>query len=689
VIRPGSNTSVALAAIIGLAPFAARADEGLWTFERFPAAKVKAAYGVDITPAWRAKVQAASVRLSIGCSGAVVSPNGLVFTNSHCVTDCAQAVSPKNADYFADGFLAASAPEEKACPGLEAEILQHATDVTDRLRSAIAGRAASDVVRARNAAVSAAEREGCGDDPRLRCEVITLYQAGRYALYKYRVYRDVRLVFTPSAKAAFFGGDPDNFNFPRYDLDVAFLRLYEDGKPVATHDHLAWNPTPPTPGEPVFVPGNPGPTARDATLAQLAAQRDLIVPLSMAELADLRSRLIQFSAQSDAHRRAAASDLEQVENDYKVRVGEFAALTDPAFLAAKQAQESEFQAKARARLGVGGLGDPWRVLGEVAAQSKGLWPAYRALEAGPYDSKLFDAARSLVRAAAERPRPSGERLPEFADAELPQVAKGVLDPQPVDPDLEQLMLTFWLAKARERLGADDPLVQRLVGADTPETLARKLVAGSKLADPAVRKALWDGGAAAIAASDDPMLRFVARVDPDARRLRAGWEAKIAGPTAIAESALAQARFALYGEARYPDGTLSLRLSYGAVEGWTDRGQTTGPFTTFAGLYQRATGQPPYDLDPKWIAAQGKLDPGVIFNFTTNNDIVGGNSGSPVLNANTEVIGAAFDGNIHSIGGDYWFDPVLNRAVAVSAAAVTEALRTVYGASALLAELGAH
>jgi len=682
----GSKAGVALAALVALAPFAARADEGLWPFERFPVAKVKAAYGVDITPAWRAKVQAASVRLSIGCSGAVVGPSGLLFTNSHCVTDCAQALSPKNADYFADGFLVASAPEEKTCPGLEAEILERVTDVTDRLRTAIAGRAASDLVRARNAAVNAAEREGCGDDRRLRCEVITLYQAGRYALYRYRVYRDVRLVFTPSAKAAFFGGDPDNFNFPRYDLDVAFLRLYEDGKPVATPDHLVWNPAPPTADEPVFVPGNPGPTSRDATLAQLAAQRDLIVPLSMAELADLRSRLIRFSAQSDAHRRAAASDLEQVENDYKVRVGELATLSDPAFLAAKQAQESEFQAKARARFGAG-LGDPWRVLGEVATQSEQLWPAYRALAAGPYDSKLFDAARTLVRAAAERPRPSGERLPEYADAELPAVAKGVLDPQPVDTDLEQLMLAFWLAKARERLGAGDPLVQRLLGGDTPETLARKLVIGSKLADAAMRKALWDGGSAAIVASDDPMIQFVARIDPDARRLRAAWEAKIAGPTAVAESALAQARFALYGESRYPDGTFSLRLSYGAVDGWTDRGQTTSPFTTLAGLYGRATGQPPYDLDARWIAAKGKLTPGIIFDFTTNNDIVGGNSGSPVLNANAEVIGVAFDGNIHSIGGDYWFDPALNRTVAVSAAATTEALRAVYGASALLAELG--
>jgi hypothetical protein len=684
----GLRRRLAIISITALLPIAAHADEGLWTFETFPAAKVKAAYGVDITPDWLAKVRAASVRLSVGCSGAVVSPNGLVFTNSHCVTDCAQAVSPKEADYVADGFLASSAPNEKTCPGLEAEILLSVTDVTDRMRTAIAGRAASDLVRARNAAVSAAERDVCGDDPKLRCQVITLYQAGRYALYKYRVRRDVRLVFTPSAKAAFFGGDPDNFNFPRYDLDVAFLRLYEDGKPVATPDHLVWNPAPPMAGEPVFVPGNPGPTQRDATLAQLGAQRDLIIPLSMTELSELRGRLIRFGEESQAHHRAAASDLDQVENNYKVRVGELATLSDPAFVAAKQAREADFQAKARARFGAG-LGDPWRALAGVATQSEALWPAYRALEAGPYDSKLFDAARTLVRAAAERPKPSGERLPEYADAELPAVAKGVLDPQPIQPDLEQLMLEFWLSKTRERLGADDPLVQRLLGGDSPETLARELVAGSKLADAAVRKALWDGGAAAIAASSDPMIAFVRRIDPDARRLRAEYEAKVAGPTAIAESALAQARFAIYGESRYPDGTFSLRLSYGAVAGWTYRGKTIDPFTTFAGLYQRATGQAPYDLDAKWIGADGKLAPGAVFDFATNDDIVGGNSGSPVLNANAEVIGSVFDGNIHSIGGDYWFDPALNRAVAVSAAATTEALGKVYGATSLLAELGRH
>lgn len=684
----GVVSGVALAAIAALAPFAAHADEGLWTFDAFPAAKVKAAYGVDITSAWLAKVQAASVRLSVGCSGSEVSPDGLVLTNSHCVSDCAQAVSPKDADDYANGFLAAASADEKTCPGLEAAVLESVADVTPRLASAIAGRTGLDLVKARNAAVSALEHEGCGDDARLRCQVITLYEGGRYALYKYRVYRDVRLVFTPSAKAAFFGGDPDNFNFPRYDLDVAFLRLYEGGQPVATPRHLTWNPAPPTAGEPVFVAGNPGPTRRDETLAQLAARRDLIIPLSQNELSELRGRLIRFSEESEAHRRAAATDLDLVENDYKVRVGNFATLTDATFLAAKQAAESEFQAKARARFG-DKLGDPWRDLARIETDFAALWPAYRALEGGPYDSKLFDAARSLVRAAAERGKPSGERLPEYADAELPAVEKALLDPQPVHPELEQLMLEFWLSKARERLGADDSLVQRLLGRDSPETLARQLVAGSRLADPAVRKALWDGGAPAIAASSDPMIQFVARIDPDARRLRADYEAKVAGPTAVAESTLAQARFALFGPSRYPDGTFSLRLSYGTVQGWTYQGRTTGPFTTFAGLYQRATGQAPYELDAQWVAAQPKLKPETIFDFATNNDIIGGNSGSPVLNANAEVIGAAFDGNIHSIGGDFWFDPALNRTVAVSAAATTQALRTVYGARALLAELGAQ
>ncbi|HEY3797639.1 MAG TPA: S46 family peptidase [Caulobacteraceae bacterium] len=674
----GVGAGLALAAMIA-AP--AMADEGLWTFDNFPAAKVKAALGVDITPAWLAKVQAAAARLSVGCSASVVSGQGLLLTNDHCVVDCAHAISPKDQDYLTDGVLAAAEGAEKTCPGMEADILESISDVTARMTGAGAGLAGEAMVKARIAQSAAIEKEACGVDPKLQCEVVPLYQGGQYKLYKYRRYDDVRLVFSPGNRAAFFGGDPDNFNFPRYDLDCAFLRLYEGGKPAATPQHLTWNPETPAAGEAVFVAGNPGSTFRDQTVAQLETQRTLSLPLALAQLAELRGRLIRFREESADNARVGDDELQGIENDYKVYVGRLQALDDPAFMDARRAAEADLRAKPPA-----GTGDPWADMAAVQKDIAALYIYNRQLEQGPWDSSLFAYARALVRGAAERAKPNGERLPGYADSELPGVEKSVMDAQPVEPALEQLLLEFWLSKSRELLTADDPDTRLLLGNESPEALAKRLVAGSKLGDAGVRKALWDGGETAIEASDDPMIQFVRRIDPEARRIRAAYDDKVNGPSTRASEAIAKARFAAYGDSVYPDGTFTLRLSYGQVGGWTYRGKTTPPLTTFAGLYTRSTGAAPFDLDPRWIAAKGKLNPDTVFDLSTTNDIIGGNSGSPLMNAKAEVIGTAFDGNILSIGGDYGYDPQVNRTVAVSAAAITEALSKVYGAGALVREL---
>lgn len=659
----------------------AHADEGMWTFDNFPATKVKAAYGVTIDQAWLDKVRGAAVRLSGGCSASVVGAHGLVLTNNHCVAECAQDLSSKGNDLYIQGVVTARPEEERKCPGMQGEILEGISDVTAQVRKAGDGLAGAALIQARTAAIGAIEVQGCAQSPAtLRCQVVDLYHGGQYKLYRYRKYADVRLVFSPGVPTAFFGGDPDNFNFPRYALDAAFVRLYENGKPAATPQHLRWNPTAPKAGEPVFVAGNPGGTDRQLTVAQLERQRDRTLPLTLLRMAELRGRLIQFGSESDEHRRLAQDLLFGIENGYKVYFGRLFALNDAAFLADKRAQEVALRAKAA-------IGDaPWQQIAGAQAQAETLYLDYSYIAGGPMGSSLFGYARALVRAGSERAKPAAQRLPGFADSQLPLLEKQILDATPVSPELEQLTLTFWLSKAREYLGSDGAGTRLLLGKDSPETLGAAL-SRSRLGDPAYRKQLWEGGAAAIAASDDPLIVFARRIDPEARRLQAAWNETVTGPTVAASEQIAQARFAAFGDSLYPDATFTLRLSYGTIAGWNERGNAVPPFTTFAGLYVRATGQEPFKLDPRWVAAKHRLNPNTVFNISTTNDIIGGNSGSPLINAKAEVIGAVFDGNIHSLGGNYGYDPATNRAISVSAAAVSEALRNVYGAAALADELG--
>jgi hypothetical protein len=671
---------------VSLAP-AAFADEGMWTFDNFPAAKVKAAYGVDITPAWLDRVRNSAVRLSSGCSASVVTASGIVLTNNHCVADCAQALSSPAKDYFNDGWQVAGQAGEKTCPGMQAEILTSITDVTAKVVAAGQGLAGGALVKARTAVTSTLEKDACGDDERFRCQTVDLYHGGQYKLYKYRKYSDVRLVFSPGVPAAFFGGDPDNFNFPRYDLDCAFVRLYENGKPVSTPDHLTWDASAPKAGEPVFVAGNPGGTDRQLTVSQLDTQRILALPVTVAQLSELRGRLLRFGEESPERKRTAGDLLFGLENSYKVYWGRLSALDDAAFMAAKHRDEADLKARAQAASGKLGpdFGDPWADMDKAQAALQALYLPYRAIERGPIGSDLFDDAKILVRAAQERAKPSPERLPGYADSQLPLLEKQLLDPRPVYPDLEQLALEFWLGKTREYLTADDPGTKLLLGRDSPEGLSARLAA-SKLGDPAVRKALWDGGLKAVLASDDPLIQYVLKIDPEARRLRAAYDEQVTGPVTAAAAKIAKARFAAYGDSLYPDATFTLRLSYGQIAGWTYRGTTVTPFTTFAGLYERATGQDPFKLDARWVAAKDALNPATVFDISTTNDIIGGNSGSPLIDAKGDVIGAVFDGNIHSLGGDYGYDGTINRSVAVSTAAITEALIKVYGAGALAAEL---
>jgi V8-like Glu-specific endopeptidase len=667
---------------------AARADEGMWTFDNFPTAAVKAKYGVTIDQKWLDHVRAASVRLSTGCSASVVTASGLVLTNHHCVRDCAQNLSTAATNYVHDGFSAARREDEQLCPGMQAEILDGISDVTPAINAAAAGKSGGDYVKARDAAIAAAEKTGCaGREAQFRCQVITLYQGGQYKLYRYRKYADVRLAFAPEEQTAFFGGDPDNFNFPRYDLDFSFVRLYENGRPVVTPDHLTWSAEAPKDGAPIFISGNPGSTQRLLTAEQLMFLRDLQLPETLILYSELRGRLIRFAGESPEHARTSEGLLFGIENSFKAYHGEEQALVDPALIAAKTQYDRDLQAAVKKNTALAtSIGDPWTDIAAVQPIRHGLYRPYYFIEAhAGMGSDLFRYARALVRAADERAKPNGERLPEYTDSKLALLQKTLLDAEPVYPDVEQLVLEFWLSKLRENLTADGEGTKVFLDKDSPETLSAAL-AKSALGDPALRKRLWDGGKAAIDASTDPMIVFARRVDAASRAIRKQYEDKVLGPTDRAAEKIAKARFAIHGTSDYPDATFSLRLSYGAVQGWEENGKPIVPFTRFAGLWQRATGQFPFNLAPRWQQAEGKVNPETVFDFISNNDIIGGNSGSPAITVKGEVVGAAFDGNIHSLGGAFGFDPKTNRTVMVSTAAVTEALKKVYGNDRLVSEL---
>jgi V8-like Glu-specific endopeptidase len=670
----------AVAALTSLPVTAAQADEGMWTFDAFPAAKMRAAYGWAPDQAWLDKVRSVAVRLTGGCSASFVSSDGLILTNHHCVADCVQGLSSAKVDYLKNGFTAAARTDEKLCPGQQAEVVTAIRDVTGDIKSAIGSATGLAAVKAKTGAIAGIESAGCPDTKTTRCQVVTLYGGGQYKLYTYRKYSDVRIVWAPESRAPQFGGDPDNFNFPRYALDAAFLRAYEGGKPVATPQHLAWSPRAPVEGEVTFVVGNPGSTQRLYTQDQLAFAKEVSAPINVTTFSELRGRLISAMAQSPTRAREGKEDLDGVENSLKVYIGRVKAFNDPAFMGKLAAAETELRAKSA---GNAAIGDPWADIAKATAAYRELYLSYRYIQPS---SDLYSYAAALVRAAEERTKPNADRLPGFSNSALPLLEKQVLDAKPIHPWLDELNLEWSLSKAREYLGADDPDTKLLLGKESPEALAKRLVTTTRLADPAYRKALWTGGEAAIKASNDPMIRYALRLDPRYRQLQDAIDERYQGPIAAAQAKLADARFAAYGDTLYPDATFTLRISYGKVMGWTERGRPVPAFTTLGGTYDRATGADPFDLPRAFVTAKSRIDPNVVYDFVTTNDIIGGNSGSPVIDRSGAVIGAAFDGNIHSLAGNYGYDGSQNRTVVVSTDAIQEGLEKIYPDRALVVEL---
>ncbi|HEY8592706.1 MAG TPA: S46 family peptidase [Sphingomicrobium sp.] len=675
-------------AVLAFVPAAASAEEGMWTFDNFPIARANQALGTNIDQAWLDRVRLASVRIG-GASGGLVSPEGLIFTNEHVASGCVEDISTPKRNYTETGFTPASRAGEAKCPGTTAEVLTNITDVTARMQAAGRGLEGEAFTKARAAEASKIEAEACGSDPKRRCQVVTLYRGGQFKLYDYRRYTDVRLVFAPEHRASAFGGDLDNFSFPRFAIDGAFLRAYEDGKPAATPNYLKWNAAPPQENQPVFLSGSPGATLRLMTQDQLRTVADVTLPLDQLLMSELRGRLLQFSEQSKANAFQAQGPLYGLENSYKRGYGRQQALIDAKFMAERTRAEQDFRRRVAADPKLAAeIGDPWADLAAIQPTMRALYPGYFLLEArSGGGSQLFNYAGLLVRGALERAKPNAERLPEFGEARLPGIENALGADRPVYPNVDEVQLAWWLSKLREILTVDDPRVRAVLGKESPEALAKRLAHGTKLGDPAFRKALWAGGLEAVDASNDPLIRFVRTFEPVARATRTEYEAKVQSVTDKASERLARGRFAVYGTSLYPDATGTLRLTYGRLKGWTYNGRTVPYSTNFAGLWDRASGAPPFDLPPRLAAAKGKIPPATILDVAASTDTIGGSSGSPAINANGEIIGANFDSTVLTQRNAFGYDPDVNRSVLVTATAVTAALRHAYNQQHLLKELG--
>ncbi|RKH01007.1 S46 family peptidase [Corallococcus carmarthensis] len=677
---------VVIAALVGAAP--ALADEGMWTFNNFPAAKVKEKYGFEPNQQWLDKLRLGAVRLAGGCSASFVSPDGLVMTNHHCARGCIEQLSTAKQDYLANGFYAKTQAEEKQCPAMEVNQLVEITDVTDQLNKAtqsLTGKQYSDTLKSEMANVEKACANG---DDKVRCDVVTLYQGGKYNLYKYRRFQDVRLVFAPEHAIAFFGGDPYNFEFPRYDLDVSFVRVYQDKQPVKTPDYFKWSEHGAKENELTFVAGNPGRTSRALTIAELEYVRDVSMPKTLMYLSELRGMVTEFQKRGPEQKRISSNMLFGVENGLKASKGRHEALLDKKFFASKVAAEQELRKKVDANPEMKKkYAAAWDEIAKAEAQLVNLRKELGYIEQGQgLSSTLFGIARTLVRAGDELPKDNGQRLREFNDANQPALKAQLFSPAPIYPELEIARLTFSLTKLREELGANHPFVKKVLAKESPEQVATRVVKGSKLKDVKTRQSLFDGGKKAVDASKDPMIQLALLVDPDARAIRKKFEDDVESVIKKNSELVAKAKFDIYGTSQYPDATFSPRVSFGSVKGYVDEGQQVAPITQMAGAFEHATGQEPFDLPKSWVKSEKVITGTTPMNFVSTNDIIGGNSGSPVVNKNHEVVGLVFDGNIQSLGGEYGFDESVNRTVAVHSDAIIEALQKIYGANRVLEEL---
>src|SRR5216684_3581906 len=656
------------------------ADDGMWLFDHFPKEQVQKTYGFVITNDFLQHLERASVRFNNGGSGSFVSPRGLLFTNHHVGADCIQKLSTSEHDYMANGFSAATEADEKACPDLEVNALLSTEDVTAKVNAGISdGTASPEANRMRKGSIARIEKE-CTTSTANRCDVVTLYSGGQYSLYQYKKYTDVRLVFAPEFSIAQFGGDPDNFTYPRFCLDFSLFRAYENGKPVSTPEYLAWSHTGVKDGELTFVSGNPGSTGRLQTIAQMQFSRDVSYPMILTMLKEKIDALLAFSAKSVENKRVAQDYLDEAQNSYKAYSGFLAGLKDPKLMDRKRAEERKLRAaidddpEKKKK-----FGKVWDELADAYKEYATFFKPYYLLEALGGNSEMFSIARTVIRYAEEKPKPDEKRLSGYQDAGLPSLEQQMYSPAPLNNAVEELVLAQQFRAFQENLGRNDATVIAVLAGRTPEEAAHFYVSTSKLQDVAERKRLANS-VDAVKNSEDGMIRLALILDGPARSYLKQFEDKVEAVITSSAAKIAQARFSVYGANEYPDATFTPRLSYGPVKGYTDSAGKHVPYaTTYAGLYQRATGKEPFALPPTWIKAKSALDLRTPFDFVTTADTHGGNSGSPTVDTKGQIIGILFDGNLEGLPNRYLYTEEQARSVHVASNAVIESLRKVYRA----------
>lgn len=665
-------------------------DEGMWTFNNVPKVDIKQKYGFDVTDEWLRKVQLASVRFPNG-SGSFVSPNGLVLTNYHIVEKAIGDASTAAKNYAKEGFLAHKQSEELKAPDLFIDVTMSIEDVTERVNAAVkSDMSAADADTARRAAITAIENEST-QATGFRSDVVTLYQGGLYNLYRYKRYDDVRVVFVPEFQAAFFGGDPDNFNFPRFNIDMALVRVYENGQPLKAENYFKWSKKGVRAGDLVFVTGHPGSTSRLNTVGHLESLRDNSIPLLLRVYQSRQTALKTYMAQGEEQNRRAENELNSVENAIKVFKGQVEGLSDPKVMAKKRKTEQSLRNSIAADpKKQQEYGSAWEAIGK-GRKDLGSYERDRRfldLNAGFYTT-LWGYARTLVRLAEENEKPNAKRLPEYTDVRRGALEATLYSNTPIYDDLEKIKLASSLALLQKEYGPNSDMAKKVLKAKTPQARAAELIEGTKLKDIAYRRQLATGGQKAIDDSNDPMIELAQSVDKEARAVHKRYEEEVVAVERANYAKIAKALFEQLGTKLYPDATFTLRLSYGVVKGYRENGKWVPPFTTLGGLYARSNQFHhafPYNLPPRWNAKRKFVNPRTPFNFVSTNDITGGNSGSPTINKNRELVGLIFDGNIQSIVGDFEYDESINRSISVDSRGMLEIMRKIFGANEVAAEL---
>ncbi len=678
---------------LSLAASSLRAEEGMWTFDNLPTKKISEKYGWAPDQAWLDHVRLSSLRFP-GGSGSFVSKDGLVLTNHHVGRGWIQRVSSKEADYVKNGFAAATHEQEIKVPGLELMTLMAMDNITERLAKAVkAGLPEKEALKVRETEIEKIKKE-MQEKSSLTCEHVTLYQGGEHWIYSYKKHTDVRLVFAPEQQIAFFGGDPDNFTFPRHNLDFSLFRVYENGQPYQPKDFLHWTQGGVKAGDLTFVTGHPGRTSRQDTLAQMTYSRDFAIPMRLKSMERRKEALVAYAKTSPEAARQVNTQIFGIENSIKATTGYWSGLKNQEAMARIAAAEKDLRAKvAKDPKLTAQVGPSWAKIEQATTVAKGL--SKDGLNVGTANSTLLGYALTLVRMADEEAKPSEQRLPEYSDANLKSAKTRLGVPSPFYKEQEVFLFTKGLEDAAKELPATHKFIKAMLGGKPAAEVAKAAVEGSKLADPEVRKTLLAGGKKAIAESTDPMILLAKKLDPIGRELRKKQEDQVASVMTEHGTRIAKARFAVYGKNTYPDATFTLRLSYGPVAEYKGNGTLIQPFTTFGGLFDRYDSwggneakahDGAWTLPQRWVDKRAELNPTLPFNFAHKVDIIGGNSGSPVIDKKGELVGLIFDGNIESLPGNYFYDEAVNRGVSVDARAIVHSLDKVYGASRLVTEL---